>query len=84
MRIVINITFAIEIFISGTTIFLSSYNIKETIRLYFHQIVTKMKILTIIVRNMISVRFIFYLIITLKLRELVDWILLETACPEQP
>lgn len=83
MRIVINITFAIEIFISGTPIFLSSYNIKETIRLYFHQIVTKMKILTIIVRNMISVRFIFYLIITLKLRELVDWILLETACPEQ-
>ena len=84
MRIVINITFAIEIFISDTPIFLSSYNIKETIRLYFHQIVTKMKILTIIVRNMISVRFIFYLIITLKLRELVDWILLETACPEQP
>ena len=83
MRIVINITFAIEIFISSTPIFLSSYNIKETIRLYFHQIVTKMKILTIIVRNMISVRFIFYLIITLKLRELVDWILLETACPEQ-
>lgn len=84
MRIVINITFAIEIFISGTPILLSSYNIKETIRLHFHQSVTKMKILTIIVRNMISVRFIFYLIITLKLRELVDWILLETACPEQP
>ena len=33
---------------------------------------------------MISVRFIFYLIIASKLRELVDWILLETACPEQP
>lgn len=81
MRIVINITFAIEIFISGTPIFLSSYNIKETIRLYFHQIVTKMKILTIIVTNVVSV------ILSnnnINLRELVEWIVLEVSCFEQP
>ena len=43
-----------------------------------------MKILTIIVRNVISVRFIFYLTINLKLSEQVEWIVLEAACLEQP
>ena len=81
MRIVVNITSAFEIITSGTPIFLDSENIKETILPYFHQIVTKMKILTIIVTNVVSV------ILSnnnINLRELVEWIVLEVSCFEQP
>ena len=77
MRIVIIRTFAVKIYSSTRPIFLNLKNRKENHQPHFHQIVTKLKVPTIIVRNMASARIIFNLIINLNVRLLAEWIVLK-------